>query len=43
MSTSSNPLTRFFRATWNGIDRARRITINLLFLAVVIGVLVLVF
>ncbi len=42
MSSSSNPLARIFRATWNGIDRTRRIAVNLLFLAVVVGVLVLV-
>lgn len=43
MSSSSKPIARFFRATWNGIDRTRRIAVNLLFLAIVITILVLVF
>lgn len=41
--SSSNPLARFLRASWNGIDRTRRILVNLLFLAIVIGVLVILF
>ncbi|MEM1412618.1 MAG: signal peptide peptidase SppA [Pseudomonadota bacterium] len=38
-----NPLARLLGATWRGVDSARRFTINVLFLAIVVGVLVLVF
>lgn len=43
MSKSSNPLARFFRGIWNGIDTTRRIVFNLIFVAIVIGILALVF
>ena len=43
MSNSQNPIVRLLRGLWNGVDGARRFTMNLLFLAIVIGILVLVF
>ncbi len=41
MSQSSNIFVRSVRALWNGVDRTRRFTFNLLFLLLVVGVIVL--
>lgn len=43
MSQGSNPIARFFGAIWRGVDASRRFAVNLLFLAIVAGVLFLVF
>ncbi len=43
MSNSKNPIVRLLRGFWNGVDGARRFTMNLLFLAVVAVILFLVF
>ncbi len=42
MSQESNTLKELFRHTWRGIDTARRVFVNLLFLAVVVAMLVVV-
>lgn len=34
-----NPIVRFLRAIWTGVDGARRIAVNLLFVAIVVGVI----
>ena len=43
MSQGSNPIVRFFSAIWRGVDASRRFAVNLLFLAIVAGILYLVF
>lgn len=43
MSQGSNPIVRFFSAIWRTIDASRRVAVNLLFLAIVAGILFLVF
>ena len=43
MSQGSNPIFRFFSAIWRGVDAGRRFAVNLLFLAIVAGILYLVF
>ena len=41
MSQSSNIFVRSVRALWNGVDRTRRFTFNLLFLLLIAGVIAL--
>jgi len=43
MSNNSNIVVRALRATWRGVDRARRVFVNLIFLLIVVGLLALVF
>lgn len=43
MSERPNFLVRLFRAVWNAIDATRKVAVNLLFLVIVIGLLVLAF
>ncbi|MEE4174514.1 MAG: signal peptide peptidase SppA [Xanthomonadales bacterium] len=43
MSQGSNPVVRFFSAIWRTIDASRRVAVNLVFLAIVAGILFLVF
>ena len=43
MSHGSNPIFRFFSALWRGVDASRRFAVNLLFLAIVAGILFLIF
>ena len=43
MPEKSNVLMRVLRALWRGIDAARKVFVNLLFLFIVVALLVLVF
>ena len=43
MHERRNPLVRFFSGIWRAIDGARKVAVNLLFVAIVIALLVVVF
>ncbi len=43
MHERTNPLSRLFKGIWGAIDATRRVTVNLLFLVIVVALLVIVF
>ncbi len=43
MHERTNPLSRLFKGIWGAIDATRKVTVNLLFLVIVVALLVIVF